>query len=247
MIVGVGLGTTNSLIGAMDSGFPVLFADRSGRRLTPSVIYFPEEGEPVVGWEALSYGEEAVSSVKRLMGRRVGEGKASRNIVGAQGEFARLRIGGRTVSPEEVSALILKKLKVDAERELGSAADRVVITVPAYFNDAQRAATRRAGELAGFNVERLLAEPTAAALAYGLDRLADKAKVAVYDLGGGTFDVSVLELNSGVFQVLATNGEGSPTPGVAIRPFQNPLSSPSVVQSSSERESIACDRCKTPG
>ena len=109
--------------------------------------------------------------------------------------------------PEEVSALILKKLKADAERALGGIVDRAVITVPAYFNDAQRAATKRAGELAGFTVERLLAEPTAAALAYGLDRLVDKAKVAVYDLGGGTFDVSVLELNAGVFQVLATNGD----------------------------------------
>ena len=109
--------------------------------------------------------------------------------------------------PEEVAALILKKLKADAERALGGIVDRAVITVPAYFNDAQRAATKRAGELAGFTVERLLAEPTAAALAYGLDRLVDKAKVAVYDFGGGTFDVSVLELNGGVFQVLATNGD----------------------------------------
>ena len=207
MIVGIDLGTTNSLIGAMDSGFPVLFADPSGRRLTPSVVYFPEGGEPVVGYEALHHGEEAVSSVKRLMGRRVGESEAHRNIVGTAGEPVRLRVGGMTVSPEEVSALILKKLKLDAERKVGCTVDRAVITVPAYFNDAQRAATKRAGELAGFDVERLLAEPTAAALSYGLDRLADKSKVAVYDLGGGTFDVSVLELNGGVFQVLATNGD----------------------------------------
>ena len=207
MIVGIDLGTTNSLIGAMDSGFPVLFADSAERRLTPSVVYFPEEGEPVIGYEALRYEKEAIFSVKRLMGRRVGESEAGRNIVGTQGETARLRAGGRTVSPEEVSALILKRLKADAERALGCVVDRAVITVPAYFNDAQRAATKRAGELAGFTVERLLAEPTAAALAYGLDRLVDKAKVAVYDLGGGTFDVSVLELNGGVFQVLATNGD----------------------------------------
>jgi molecular chaperone DnaK len=207
MIVGIDLGTTNSLIGAMDSGFPVLFADPAGRRLTPSVVYFPEAGEPIVGYRALSHGEHAIFSVKRLMGRRVGESKADRNIVGARGEPARMRAGGRTVSPEEVSALILQKLRADAELALGCTIDRAVITVPAYFNDAQRAATKRAGELAGFTVERLLAEPTAAALAYGLDRLADKAKVAVYDLGGGTFDVSVLELNGGVFQVLATNGD----------------------------------------
>jgi molecular chaperone DnaK len=207
MIVGIDLGTTNSLIGAMDSGFPVLFADPLGRRLTPSVVYFPEEGEPLVGHEASRYGEKAISSVKRLMGRRVGESGIDRNISGKQGEPVRLRAGQRTVSPEEVSALILKKLKTDAERELGCTVDRAVITVPAYFNDAQRAATKRAGESAGFSVERLLAEPTAAALAYGLDRLSDKSKVAVYDLGGGTFDVSILELSSGVFQVLATNGD----------------------------------------
>jgi molecular chaperone DnaK len=207
MIVGIDLGTTNSLIGAMDSGFPVLFADPAGRRLTPSVVYFPEGGEPMVGHEALRYGDKAVSSVKRLMGRRVGESGMDRNIIGTQDEPVRLRAGGRTVSPEEVSALILKKLKTDAERELGRTVDRAVITVPAYFNDAQRAATKRAGESAGFSVERLLAEPTAAALAYGLDRLSDKSKVAVYDLGGGTFDVSVLELSAGVFQVLATNGD----------------------------------------
>ena len=207
MIVGIDLGTTNSLIGAMDSGFPVLFADSAGRRLTPSVVYFPEEGEPVVGYEALRYEKEAIFSVKRLMGRRVGGSEADRNIIETRGGPARLRARGRTVSPEEVSALILKKLKADAERALGCVVDRAVITVPAYFNDAQRAATKRAGELAGFTVERLLAEPTAAALAYGLDRLVDKTKVAVYDLGGGTFDVSVLELNGGVFQVLATNGD----------------------------------------
>ena len=207
MIVGIDLGTTNSLIGAMDSGFPILFPDCIGRRLTPSVVYFPEGGEPVIGHDALRYGDQALFSVKRLMGRRVGEGGIDRNVVGKQGEPIRVRAGGRTLLPEEVSALILRKLKADAERELGCSVDRAVITVPAYFNDAQRAATKRAGELAGFLVERLLAEPTAAALAYGLGRLSDKSKVAVYDLGGGTFDVSVLELSAGVFQVLATNGD----------------------------------------
>ena len=188
MIVGIDLGTTNSLIGAMDSGFPVLFADAEGHRLTPSAVYFPETGEPLIGRPALAHREKAILSVKRLMGR--------------QNTIAHLGI-----SPEEVSALILKKLKADAERALGQAVDRAVITVPAYFNEAQRAATKRAGELAGFTVERLLAEPTAAALAYGLDRMAEKSKVVVYDLGGGTFDVSVLELSSGVFHVLSTNGD----------------------------------------
>ncbi|HEY5770303.1 MAG TPA: Hsp70 family protein [Terrimicrobium sp.] len=207
MIVGIDLGTTNSLIGAMDAGFPVLFADAAGRRLTPSVVYFPDGGEPIVGYGALSHREQAIVSVKRLMGRRVGESGANRNIVGTRGEPVRLVAGGRTILPEEVAALILTKLKADAERALGGVVDRAVITVPAYFNDAQRAATKRAGELAGFTVERLLAEPTAAALAYGLNRLADKAKVVVYDFGGGTFDVSVLELNGGIFQVLATDGD----------------------------------------
>ena len=206
MIVGIDLGTTNSLIGAMDAGFPILFPDELGRRLTPSVVYFPQGGDPIVGYEALPY-EEAIFSVKRLMGRKIGESESAERGVGASGESVRLLAGGRVVSPEEVSAAILRKLKSDAERSLGISVDRAVITVPAYFNDAQRAATKRAGEAAGFVVERLLAEPTAAALAYGLDRLTEHAKVAVYDLGGGTFDVSVLELSGRVFEVLATNGD----------------------------------------
>lgn len=207
MIVGIDLGTTNSLIGAMDSGFPVLFADADGERLTPSAVDFSGP-VPVVGREALRRRDEAVLSVKRFMGRRVGEETMTGPLVaGAPGEPVRLRTAGKLVSPEEVSALILGKLKADAERALGHPVDRAVITVPAYFNDAQRAATKRAGELAGFTVERLVAEPTAAALAYGLDRLGEKSRIAVYDLGGGTFDVSVLELSGGVFHVLATNGD----------------------------------------
>jgi molecular chaperone DnaK len=206
MIVGIDLGTTNSLIGAMEAGFPLLFPDELGRRLTPSVVYFPEGGDPIVGEEALRL-EEAIFSVKRLMGRKIGESESAGRGVGAPGDAVRLLAGGRIVSPEDVSAAILRKLKSDAERSLGTTVDRAVITVPAYFNDAQRAATKRAGEAAGFVVERLLAEPTAAALAYGLDRLTEHAKVAVYDLGGGTFDVSVLELSGRVFEVLATNGD----------------------------------------
>src|SRR3981189_2198920 len=132
MIVGIDLGTTNSLIGAMDAGFPVLFADEAGRRLTPSVVYFPERGEPVVGYEALLHGEEAIFSVKRLMGRKVGEGEADARIAGMRGEPTRIGAGSKSVSPEEISALILKKLKADAERMLGCAIDRAVITVPAY-------------------------------------------------------------------------------------------------------------------
>ncbi len=213
LIVGIDLGTTNSLVGAMDAGFPILLADADGQRLTPSVVYFPESGEPVVGraaepWRVRAPGR-TVSSVKRLMGRRAGEedtADLSYEVGGAAGGAARVRIGEAERSPEEISALVLRKLKADAERALGAAVSRAVITVPAYFNDAQRQATKTAGELAGLQVERIINEPTAAALAYGLDKLNDRAKIAVYDLGGGTFDISILELNAGVFQVLSTNG-----------------------------------------
>lgn len=196
----------------MLSGFPVLVADESGERLTPSAVWFPGEGEPVVGREALArrteYPDRVVTSVKRLMGVRAGEQADLPYATGkGDGSGVRIFMGERSWSPEEISSLILKKLKADAERSLGATVDRAVITVPAYFNDAQRAATKRAGELAGFSVERIVSEPTAAALAYGLERLGENAKVAVYDLGGGTFDVSILHLNSGVFEVLSTNGD----------------------------------------
>ena len=204
LIVGIDLGTTNSLIGAMDAGFPVLLADAEGERLTPSVVHFPAAGgEPVVGRPATAHlttdPARTVWSVKRLMGQRPGE-------VDTADLTYTLGPGGVERSPEQVSALVLGKLKADAERALGQPVNRAVITVPAYFNDAQRQATKTAGELAGLSVERIINEPTAAALAYGLDRLGDKSKIAVYDLGGGTFDISVLELNAGVFQVLSTNG-----------------------------------------
>jgi len=209
MIVGIDLGTTNSLIGAMDAGFPVLFADGEDRRLTPSAAYFPPGGDaPIVGWDALTdHREASVLSVKRFMGRRVGEIPADPLIVGVPGEPIKVKAGEIALAPEEISALILARLKSVAERALGQTVDRAVITVPAYFNDAQRSATKRAGELAGLTVERLVAEPTAAALAYGLDRLGENSKIAVYDLGGGTFDISILELSAGVFNVLSTNGD----------------------------------------
>jgi molecular chaperone DnaK len=216
MIAGIDLGTTHSLVGVMESGFPVLIADAEGRRLTPSAVWFPKEGEPVVGWAALekkaTHPSQVVTSVKRLIGRRVGEAAASSPgcavEAGPNGEL--LVVAGKSsLRPEEISAIILSTLKSDLEKSCGTPVNRAVITVPAYFNDGQRAATKRAGELAGFTVERILSEPTAAALAYGLDRLGERAKVAVYDLGGGTFDVSVLELNCGVFEVLATNGDTS--------------------------------------
>jgi molecular chaperone DnaK len=211
-IVGIDLGTTNSLIGVMDSGFPILIADRDGSRLTPSVVYLPETGDPVVGTPADRmrplFPERTIYSVKRLIGRRPGESEKDEFpfAVKSQGGRTVLEIGERLLKPEEISSLILKKLKADAETSLGNPVDRAVITVPAYFNDLQRQATKRAGELAGFVVERMINEPTAAALAYGLDRLEDRSRIAVYDLGGGTFDISILELSEGVFRVLSTNG-----------------------------------------
>jgi molecular chaperone DnaK len=215
-IVGIDLGTTNSLVAAVDSGIPYVIADSEGRRLTPSVIHFPPgDATPVVGEKAnrvrILKPAETVYSIKRFIGRRGSEISAEEMLVNYKidGESARpvtVALPGRSLTPEEISAEVLKKLKRDAETTLGEAVTRAVITAPAYFNDAQRNATKRAGELAGFTVERIVNEPTAAALAYGLDKLKENSKIAVYDLGGGTFDLSILELNAGVFQVLSTNG-----------------------------------------
>jgi molecular chaperone DnaK len=215
-IVGIDLGTTNSLVAAVDSGFPYVIADSDGQRLTPSVVHFPpDNAPPVVGRGAnrvrVVQPASTVYSIKRFMGRRGAEIGREEMLVTypVRGEGAgpvRVEIDGRSYLPEEISAEILKKLKRDAEAALGGMVTRAVITVPAYFNDAQRNATKRAGELAGLSVERIVNEPTAAALAYGLDKLKEKSKIAVYDLGGGTFDLSILELNGGVFQVLSTNG-----------------------------------------
>jgi molecular chaperone DnaK len=215
-IVGIDLGTTNSLVATVDSGIPYVIADGDGRRLTPSVVHWPAaEAEPLVGAAAnrarVLKPAASVYSVKRFIGRRANEIAAEEKGVSyplsiENGGAVTIPLGGRNITPEEVSAEVLKKLKRDAEAALGEAVTRAVITVPAYFNDAQRQATKRAGELAGFTVERIINEPTAAALAYGLDKLKEKSKIAVYDLGGGTFDLSILELNDGVFQVLSTNG-----------------------------------------
>ena len=218
-IVGIDLGTTNSLVAAVDSGIPLVMADAEGRRLTPSVVHFSEGGEVVVGERAnrvrVLQPEQTVYSVKRFIGRRAQEILAEERTVGyrvsSEGSGpVRIPIktaeGTREFTPEEISAEVLRKLKQDATAYLGEEVSRAVITVPAYFNDAQRNATIRAGELAGFTVERIVNEPTAAALAYGLDKMQEKSRIAVYDLGGGTFDLSILELREGVFQVLATNG-----------------------------------------
>jgi molecular chaperone DnaK len=215
-IVGIDLGTTNSLVAAVDSSIPYVIADSEGHRLTPSVVHFPAgDAPPIVGRDAnrvrVLQPASTVYSIKRFMGRRGAEIGREEMLVTypVKGEGAgpvRVEIHGHSYTPEEISSEILKKLKRDAEAALGQPVTRAVITVPAYFNDAQRNATKSAGELAGFTVERIVNEPTAAALAYGLDRLREKSKIAVYDLGGGTFDLSILELNDGIFQVLSTNG-----------------------------------------
>ena len=201
LILGIDLGTTNSLVGVVDSGFPILLADEEGQRLTPSAVHFPAAGEVRVGRAALraraADPARTVTSVKRLLGRRAAEGDW-------RPPYDLQALG---VTPIEVSAEILKRLRSIAERALEQTVTRAVITVPAYFNDAQRSATKKAGELAGLTVERIVSEPTAAALAYGLDKLGERSKIAVYDLGGGTFDVSVLEMREGLFQVLATAGD----------------------------------------
>lgn len=196
MIVGIDLGTTHSAIGVVDSGFPILLADGEGKRIMPSVVWFGADGAVEVGRKALrrraTDSMRVVSSVKRWMGVEKVEDAVLEHV-------------GK--SPEEVSAEILRELKRIAEWRIGAEVTKAVITVPAYFNDGQRAATKRAGELAGLEVMRIINEPTAAALAYGLDKLKDKARVAVYDLGGGTFDLTILEMEGGVFQVLATHGD----------------------------------------
>ena len=200
-ILGIDLGTTNSLVGVVDSGFPILLADGEGSRSTPSAVHYSKDGKATTGAAALRQrvtdSERTVTSVKRLIGRRHGEADW-------QPPYDLRSLG---VTPVEVSADILKHLRSVAETAMQVSITRAVITVPAFFNDAQRNATKRAGELAGLTVERILAEPTAAALAYGLDKLEGKQKIAVFDLGGGTFDISILEMRDGVFQVLATAGD----------------------------------------
>ena len=200
-ILGIDLGTTNSLVGVVDSGFPILLADSEGKRSTPSVVFVHPDGTLQSGPAALRqralHPARTVTSVKRLIGRRAGEGEW-------QPPYDLAALG---TTPVEISAAILRHLRDIAETRMETSITRAVITVPAFFNDAQRNATKRAGELAGLTVERILAEPTAAALAYGLNKLDEQKKIAVFDLGGGTFDVSILEMRDGVFQVLATAGD----------------------------------------
>src|SRR5881227_349719 len=214
-IIGIDLGTTNSVVAVMEGGDPVVIPNAEGGRLTPSVVGFTKDGERLVGQvakrQAVTNPENTVFSIKRFMGRKFDEvtSEASRvpyKIVRADNGDAWVQARDRKSSPPEVSAMILQKLKQAAEDYLGEKISDAVITVPAYFNDAQRQATKDAGKIAGLNVLRIINEPTAAALAYGLDQKKDET-IAVYDFGGGTFDISVLEVGEGIVEVKATNGD----------------------------------------
>lgn len=208
-ILGIDLGTTNSAVGVVDSGFPILLANEDGKRITPSAVWIGKNGEIEVGERALrrraTDPQRVVTSIKRLIGRRYDEVENDFPLSIERGPDGLPRVLGR--SPEEISAEILRELKRIAEWRLGTEVSKAVVTVPAYFHDAQRAATKRAAEIAGLEVVRIVNEPTAAALAYGLDKLDERSRVAVYDLGGGTFDLSILQLHDGVFEVLATHGD----------------------------------------
>jgi len=215
-IIGIDLGTTNSCVSVMEGGEPVVIANDEGRRTTPSVVAFLKNGERKVGdpakRQAITNPENTISSVKRFMGRRFNEVTEEKShwsykIVQGENDTVRVDIDGRMYTPQEISAMVLQKMKKTAEDYLGQEVTEAVITVPAYFNDAQRQATKEAGEIAGLTVRRIVNEPTAAALAYGLDKKNVEQKIAVFDLGGGTFDVSILDLGDGVFEVKSTNGD----------------------------------------
>jgi len=215
-IIGIDLGTTNSCVAVMEGNDPVVIPNSEGGRTTPSVVAFTKSGERLVGQpakrQAITNPKQTISSIKRFMGRLIGEiGKEKSEVpyevVAGENNSARVQIGDRKYSPPEISAMVLQKMKKTAEDYLGQEVTEAVITVPAYFNDAQRQATKDAGEIAGLTVRRIINEPTAAALAYGLDKKTSDHTVAVYDLGGGTFDVSILQLGDGVFEVKSTNGD----------------------------------------
>jgi molecular chaperone DnaK len=214
-VIGIDLGTTNSVVSVVEGGNPTVIANQEGSRLTPSVVGFTKDGEILVGQvakrQAITNPENTVFSIKRFMGRRYDEvlqeiKLVPYKVVKAGNGDARVEVRGKQYSPPEISAMILRKLKEAAEAYLGEKVTQAVITVPAYFNDSQRQATKDAGKIAGLEVMRIINEPTAAALAYGLDKKKDET-IAVYDLGGGTFDISILEIGEGVFEVKATNGD----------------------------------------
>jgi molecular chaperone DnaK len=214
-VIGIDLGTTNSVVATMEGGNPVVIPNQEGSRLTPSVVAFTKDGEILVGQvakrQAITNPENTIFSIKRFMGRRYDEvqeeiKKVPYKVVKAANGDVRIEVRGKQYSPPEISAMILRKLKEAAEAYLGEKVTQAVITVPAYFNDSQRQATKDAGKIAGLEVPRIINEPTAAALSYGLDKKTDE-QIAVYDLGGGTFDISILEIGQGVFEVKATNGD----------------------------------------
>src|SRR4249920_679936 len=216
-VIGIDLGTTNSCVAVMEGGDPVVITNAEGSRITPSVVAFAESGERLVGQiarrQAITNPENTVFAIKRLIGRRFDDAEVQKamkispyKIVRGDNGDAWVEIRGKKYSPAEISAFILQKMKQTAEDHLGEKISEAVVTVPAYFNDSQRQATKDAGKIAGLNVLRIINEPTAASLAYGLDKKKDE-KIAVFDLGGGTFDVSVLEIGDGVFEVKATNGD----------------------------------------
>jgi molecular chaperone DnaK len=216
-VIGIDLGTTNSVVAVIEAGEPTVLENSEGSRLTPSVVAITKSGERLVGQvakrQAVTNPENTIFSIKRLMGRKYDDPEVQRTIKSvpykitraANGDV-RVMLGGREYSPPEISAMILQKLKADAEAKLGEKITQAVITVPAYFNDTQRQATKDAGKIAGLEVLRIINEPTAASLAYGLDKKKDET-IAVYDLGGGTFDISILQLGEGVFEVKSTNGD----------------------------------------
>lgn len=217
-IIGIDLGTTNSCVAVLEGNEPVVIANSEGRRTTPSIVAFMDNGngERKVGdpakRQAITNPQHTIQSIKRFMGEKYSNmsteiSRVPYKVVKGDNDTPRVEIGDRTYTPQEISAMTLQKMKKTAEDYLGMEVTRAVITVPAYFNDAQRQATKEAGEIAGLKVERIINEPTAAALAYGLDKKSEDMKIAVYDLGGGTFDVSILELGDGVFEVKSTNGD----------------------------------------
>jgi molecular chaperone DnaK len=217
-VIGIDLGTTNSVVAVMEGGEPVVITNAEGNRLTPSVVATNKAGERLVGQvakrQSVTNPENTIFSVKRFMGRKLNDGHVQRDkdlvpykLTEAPNGDVRVLMGGRDHAPQEISAMVLQKLKADAEAYLGEPVTQAVITVPAYFNDSQRQATKDAGKIAGLEVLRIINEPTASALAYGLDKQGKDQTIAVYDLGGGTFDISVLELGDGVFEVKATNGD----------------------------------------
>ena len=215
-IIGIDLGTTNSCVAVMEGNEPVVITNNEGKRTTPSVIGFIKDGERKIGdpakRQAVTNPEKTVHSIKRFMGTSFNESKGEvkkvpYKVVKGDGGSPRVDIDKRQYSPQELSAMVLQKMKQTAEDYLGETVTEAVITVPAYFNDAQRQATKEAGEIAGLEVKRIINEPTAAALAYGLDKMSKDMVVVVFDCGGGTHDVSILELGDGVFEVLSTDGD----------------------------------------